>query len=547
MSGDDYSCRAKDKFDEEESDSDLDDLIQHGRHYIKHRNDEDGTRLRGEWKYNPYYTADSIDAATSQRFGPEMSAAKSIDVPVSDKDVIGNTGGTASRFQLDSTSCGEMASSDSEESVDNTVCGAGEVQPEMCHECHRPSKTKCLQCSRAMCEIHSSTRSFEGKIAKKSLCDVCDHLVDVTLLNATTWDQKPSWERAWSYATGMPGADVDGGEHDTKLRREAKPIQNLLTHLPYNKYCDACVLGKMTHAHHIKVPLHDKTKYKKFGDTVTCDHIDSQNWPSCGGHVFALQLKDLATKFVYSYPAKSKDGPECLDAFMHYMGRNNLKRVYADRASELQHVATKFRASFDSPPPDTPQANGVIDRFNRSLEEFSRAVVIAAGLPPFFWDYAVKYSATMQNVRADKELGKSLWMARHGVDFPGELVPFGAEVSFIAPTTGKDSKSKLRFSPKNRGVFLGHELASGCKFKNSYMVAPLEDFDHKSFIADAGGHWTVQVIRVDRVRMVPPIENSKLPVAFPLKCRYDRENRTTDGRVESALNGQPRGCSDLKN
>ena len=115
--------------------------------------------------------------------------------------------------------------------------------------------------------------------------------------------------------------------------------------------------------------------------------------------------------------------------------------------------------------------------------------------------------------------------------FPGDLVPFGAEVGFIAPTTGKDSKSKLKFSPKNRGVFLGYHLASECKFKNAYMVAPLEDFDHKSLIADAGGHWTVQVIRVDRVRIVPPVENSKLPVAFPLKCRYDRENRTTDGRV----------------
>ena len=41
----------------------------------------------------------------------------------------------------------------------------------------------------------------------------------------------------------------DAGEEDENtirnLRQEAKSLKHLLTHKPANKYCDACILGKM--------------------------------------------------------------------------------------------------------------------------------------------------------------------------------------------------------------------------------------------------------------------------------------------------------------
>ena len=61
-------------------------------------------------------------------------------------------------------------------------------------------------------------------------------------------------------------------------------MHHLLTHTPYNKYCEACVMGKMTHARHPRVTFDKRTVFKKFGDTITCDHIDSTNWPSNQGH-----------------------------------------------------------------------------------------------------------------------------------------------------------------------------------------------------------------------------------------------------------------------
>ena len=58
-----------------------------------------------------------------------------------------------------------------------------------------------------------------------------------------------------------------------------------------------------------------------------------------------------------------------------------------------------MKAQFDCPPSDTPRANGIIERNNRNMEEMSPSLLIAAGLPPFFWEYAVAYAALMSNLR----------------------------------------------------------------------------------------------------------------------------------------------------
>ena len=55
----------------------------------------------------------------------------------------------------------------------------------------------------------------------------------------------------------------------------------------------------------------------------------------------------------------------------------------------------------------------------------------------------------------------SPWLKRHGSSFDGTLVPFGSEVFFKAPKSGQEARHKLKFVPRNSGVFLGYELASG--------------------------------------------------------------------------------------
>ena len=135
------------------------------------------------------------------------------------------------------------------------------------------------------------------------------------------------------------------------------------------------------------------------------------------------------------------------------MGKRKLKRIYSDNAAEIDHCAGRFGCVIDHSPADTPKANGVIERQNRVLEEAARALLIRAGLPPFYWNYAVRYAALMINLTTDKDLKKSPWQARHKGQFVGVLAPFGCEVACIAPDTGAHSRKKLKFFPKNRCIF----------------------------------------------------------------------------------------------
>ena len=173
----------------------------------------------------------------------------------------------------------------------------------------------------------------------------------------------------------------------------------------------------------------------------------------------------------------------------------------------------------------------------------SRALLINAGLPPCFWEYAVTYSAVMSNIHEDNQIGTSPWLARHNEAFKGKSVPFGAEVFFKAPKTGAESRHKMKFTPRNSGIFLGYELSFGGYFGGNYIVAPIEAFDHKSLFVSRTTHWRVDTIIVDRVVEVEPPIGSHLPVCFPLKERYELANRVSSGRaVELGSHGSERSA-----
>ena len=170
---------------------------------------------------------------------------------------------------------------------------------------------------------------------------------------------------------------------ESKLRKEAKSFNHLLTHLPYNKYCPACVQGKMTGAQHRRVHANVKTKYKKFGYTITCDHVDSRNGPGMNGHLYLLDILDIATKFIGFYPDKTKTPEGTFVCVAHFIGNDKAKVLYADRASEFDIVAKRVGVTYVGSTPGVSGSNGKIERSNRYIEDMTRSVLIAAGLPPF--------------------------------------------------------------------------------------------------------------------------------------------------------------------
>ena len=95
-------------------------------------------------------------------------------------------------------------------------------------------------------------------------------------------------------------------------------------------------------------------------------------------------------------------------------------------------------------------------------------LLLAAGLPQYFWEYAMTCYCLFDNIgRVDGE-GVSPWSRTHGRDFKGTLVPFGSKVFFKSTT---DLVKKQKFEDRAIvGVFAGYEITPGYGWSGIYLA-----------------------------------------------------------------------------
>ena len=69
-----------------------------------------------------------------------------------------------------------------------------------------------------------------------------------------------------------PAREVDGDEVEAwrDFKKEAASTQHLLTHKPFNKYCEGCKAAKMKDNQHFVGPF--KREVKRWGENITADH-----------------------------------------------------------------------------------------------------------------------------------------------------------------------------------------------------------------------------------------------------------------------------------
>jgi hypothetical protein len=111
-------------------------------------------------------------------------------------------------------------------------------------------------------------------------------------------------------ASGPPDVDDDSdhdeGIHPSLLRDMANSPLHLLTHRPFNRFCDACVMGKMQKKHKFRGSF--DRPLKRWGEVLSADHIDSKSDLNVSheGHRFALVIKDIWSKLFAIYPVVNK-------------------------------------------------------------------------------------------------------------------------------------------------------------------------------------------------------------------------------------------------
>src|SRR5271163_4398618 len=77
-----------------------------------------------------------------------------------------------------------------------------------------------------------------------------------------------------------------------------------------------------------------------------------------------------------------------------YMRFDNGKELVNEK---LRKLAAEEGIIIETSAPYSPSQNGVAERFNRTLLELARAMIIGRNVPQFLWDEAVAHAAYLRN------------------------------------------------------------------------------------------------------------------------------------------------------
>lgn len=244
--------------------------------------------------------------------------------------------------------------------------------------------------------------------------------------------------------------------------------------------CKVCLQGKMR-----RRALHSRFSYKaqKLFSTI---HSDVSEYPTVGrdGSKFFVTFIDDYSKVVRSFPIRHKsDTLECFKKFkteVEALSDVKIAELRSDNGGE--YVGDDFKSFCASygilqtmGPPNTPQLNGVSERWNRTIKEKIRCSLIESNLPDSFWPYALSYCTETYNhlpTRTNLSFQSPLSLSGLPERDVNDLHPFGCEVWYHVTTTSSKLAPRSRpgvflcYLKNNKGIYL-HDQSSGRLVKST--------------------------------------------------------------------------------
>ena len=177
--------------------------------------------------------------------------------------------------------------------------------------------------------------------------------------------------------------------------------------------CEACTQGKM---HRSSFPKQSNHRAKKVLELVHSDLCGPMQVDSKGGSRYLLTFIDDYSRYTHVCFLKKKS--EVLQKFKEFVAYgenmcnsrverlniygNNVKSFRTDNGGE--YTSKEFNVfcaekgiSHEFTNPHTPEQNGVSERFNRTIIEAVRTMIIHAKLPLFLWAEAVSAAVYIHN------------------------------------------------------------------------------------------------------------------------------------------------------
>jgi transposase InsO family protein len=166
--------------------------------------------------------------------------------------------------------------------------------------------------------------------------------------------------------------------------------------------CATCAKGKLSALSHPQAATHRATKPLELVHTDVCGPLPQ----SYDGFKYFVTFIDDCTRFVEVALLKQKS--DVLRAFLTFQQRaekeaqRGIGAVRSDNGGEYLSKAFNDLLSIDGvqrqlSAPYTPQQNGVAERFNRTLMDMARPMLIHSGLDTRFWSSAVLQAAHLRN------------------------------------------------------------------------------------------------------------------------------------------------------
>jgi transposase InsO family protein len=232
---------------------------------------------------------------------------------------------------------------------------------------------------------------------------------------------------------------------------------------PQDFECESCIQAKLTCA---PLPKTVSRREREPGELTHTDVWGPARVPSIHGYRYYISFVDDATRQVILYYMKTKDeASEKVKHYLTYIERQGQKCPKAVRADNGREYVNKDLIGWchskgielQTTAPHTPEQNGVAERWNRTVVELGRAMIIARKLPSELWPEAMSYATYIRNraytravpdmtpyqkwlgKRPDithiQEFGRDIWVLDEQIN-PSKLEPNAHKYKFVGYEEG---------------------------------------------------------------------------------------------------------------
>lgn len=167
--------------------------------------------------------------------------------------------------------------------------------------------------------------------------------------------------------------------------------------------CSTCIIGKMKR---YAFPKGEGRKATQLLQRVHSDVMGPISPESLGRCKFVVTFIDEYSRFITAVPIKHKG--DVTQEFIKYHARvelqkgKQIKEIQSDQGGEytgasLQRFLSSQGIVHRKSVPRTPQQNGLSERFNQTLQNIVRCMLVESGVPNSFWGEAVAVACYIIN------------------------------------------------------------------------------------------------------------------------------------------------------